>query len=56
MVHCVSFFLFLKQKSYEMTTSSKNRSFFQEIFLAIVSSTILGTGIFFLLLWSGVYL
>eukprot|EP01080_Neovahlkampfia_damariscottae_P002927 gene2927-4766_t len=40
---------------YEMTTSAKNRSLVQEVILAVTSSTLLGTGLFFLLLWSGVY-
>lgn len=40
---------------YELTTSSKNRSFVQEIITAISSSVVLGVGLFFLLLWSGIY-
>ncbi|KAF1659838.1 UNVERIFIED_CONTAM: hypothetical protein FQV16_0016208, partial [Eudyptes robustus] len=37
-------------------TSSKNRSFFKEIFNALAAATFLGFGSVFLLLWVGIYI
>jgi hypothetical protein len=52
MVYCVKIKL---KNSYETTSSTKGRKLIKEVILALTSSIVLGLGIFFLLLWCGVY-
>ncbi|KAG2388851.1 hypothetical protein C9374_000290 [Naegleria lovaniensis] len=40
---------------YEATTTKQHRNLFKELTLASLSSVILGLGLFFTLLWTGVY-
>ncbi|KAL0487486.1 2 TM domain-containing transmembrane protein [Acrasis kona] len=40
---------------YETTTSTVNKNIKTELVLAILASVVLGLGLFFLLLWCGVY-
>ena len=41
--------------AYEVSVERKERSFFKELVLASVSAVTLGVGLFFLLLWAGLW-